>query len=150
MKQLFECKVIYEKTAEEGRIVKTKESYVIDALSFSEAEARIIKEMEAFISGEFKVQKVAPMRVSEIVYNENGEIWYKARVAFISLDEDRGIERESVNTMLVQADDISQAYAGIGEAMRGTMADYRIKSISETPIIEIFKYEEPEAEGADK
>lgn len=144
MKQLFECKVIYEKTAEEGRVVKTKESYVIDALSFSEAEARIIKEMEAFISGDFKVQKVAPMRVSEIVYNENGDLWYKARVAFIVLDEYRGIEKESVNTMLVQADDIAQAYAGISEAMRGSMADYRIKSISETPIIEIFKYEEPE------
>lgn len=142
MKHLFECKVIYEKTAEEGRIVKTRESYVIDALSFSEAEARITKEMEAFISGEFQVKKVAPMRVSEIVYNENSEMWYKARVAFISLDEYRGIERESVSTMLVQADDIAQAYAGIGEAMRGSMADYRIKSISETPIIEVFKYEE--------
>lgn len=137
----FETVVSYEKTAEEGRIVKVNENYMVDALSFTEAEARIIEEMKPFISGEFKVSKVMRKKIAEIFYNENGDKWYRAKVNFITLDEDKGVEKRTGVTMLVQASDVKEAVEGIIEGMKGSMADYQIHTVAETPIMDIYKYE---------
>lgn len=90
----FECKIKYEKTAEEGKIVKVGEAYLVDAMSFTEAEARIIEEMKPFISGEFEVANIRRSRINEMFFNENGDKWYRSKVNFISLDEEKGIENE--------------------------------------------------------
>ena len=113
----------------------------MDALSFTEAEARIIKEMQPFISGEFRVAGIVPKRINEIFYNENGDKWFRAKVNFITLDEEKGVERKSPTTMLVQACDIKEAREGLVEGMKGSMADYEVESITETKIVEVFKYE---------
>lgn len=99
----FETVVNYEKTAEDGRIVKVNERYLVDALSHAEAENRIIEEMKPFISGEFKVTKVVNKKINEIFYNENGDKWFRAKVNYVSLDEEKGIEKKTGVTMLVQA-----------------------------------------------
>lgn len=137
----FETVVSYEKTAEEGRIVKVREHYLLDALSHAEAENRIIEKMQPFISGEFKVAKVVNKKINEIFYSENGDKWYRAKVNFISLDEEKGIEKRTVVTMLVQACDMKEAVDGITEGMKGSMADYEIHTVAETPIMDIYKYE---------
>ena len=137
----FETVVSYEKTAEEGRIVKVNENYMVDALSFTEAEARIIEEMKPFITGEFKVSKVMRKTIAEIFYNENGDKWYRAKVNFITLDEDKGVEKRTGVTMLVQASDVKEAVEGIIEGMKCAMADYQIHTVAETPIMDIYKYE---------
>jgi len=93
MHNWFETKIKYEKTAEEGKIVKVSETYLVDALSFTETEARIIKEMTPYITGEFTVSTIRRARINEIFFDENGEKWYKAKLYFISLDEDKGIEK---------------------------------------------------------
>lgn len=136
----FECKIKYEKTAEEGKIVKVSEGYLIDALSFTEAEARIIEEMKPFISGEFQVANIKRARISEMFFNENGDKWYRSKVNFITLDEEKGIEKRTGVTMMVQASDIKEALEGITEGMKGSMADYEIANIAETLIIDVFKY----------
>lgn len=138
----FETVVSYEKTAEEGRIVKVKEHYLVDALIHGEAESRIIDEMKPFINGEFQVTKVARKKINEIFHNENGDKWYRAKVNFITLDEDKGVEKRTGVTMLVQASDVKEAVEGIIEGMKGSMADYEIHTITETPIVEIYKYVE--------
>ena len=137
----FETVISYEKTAEEGKIVKVKEHYLIDALSHAEAENRIIEEMRPFISGEFKVDRVNRKKINEMFFNENGDKWYRAKVMFVSLDEEKGIEKKTPVTMLVQATDIKEALNGITEGMQGSMADYEIAAITETPIMDIYKYE---------
>ena len=137
----FETTVKFEKTAEEGKIVKVSQKNLVDALSFTEAEARIIKEMQPFISGEFRVAGIVPKRINEIFYNENGDKWFRAKVNFITLDEEKGVERKSPTTMLVQACDIKEAREGLVEGMKGSMADYEVESITETKIVEVFKYE---------
>jgi hypothetical protein len=137
----FETVISYEKTAEEGKIVKVKEHYLIDALSHAEAENRIIEEMRPFISGEFKVDRVNRKKINELFFNENGDKWYKAKVMFVALDEEKGIEKKTPVTMLVQATDIKEALNGIIEGMQGSMADYEIAAITETPIMDIYKYE---------
>ncbi|MBN2765176.1 MAG: DUF4494 domain-containing protein [Paludibacteraceae bacterium] len=136
----FECKIKYEKTAEEGKIVKVSEGYLVDALSFTEAEARIIEEMKPFISGEFQVANIKRARINEMFFNENGDKWYRSKVNFITLDEEKGVEKRTGVTMMVQASDIKGALEGITEGMKGSMADYEIANIAETLIIDVFKY----------
>jgi hypothetical protein len=141
MHNWFITGIKYEKTAEEGRIVKVNENYLVDALTFTEAEERINKEMEPFISGEFSVSKVGRARINEMFFNENGDKWYRCKVFFISLDEEKGIEKKVATTMMVQANDIKEAWDGLHEGMKGSMADYSVASITETNIIDVYKYE---------
>ncbi|NCB68492.1 MAG: DUF4494 domain-containing protein [Bacteroidia bacterium] len=137
----FETVVSYEKTGFEGRIVKSTEHYLVDALTHAEAENKIIEEMKPFISGEFQVSKVARKKIAEIFYNEDGDKWYRAKVNFITLDEEKGVEKRSGVTMLVQASDVKSAVEGIIEGMKGSMADWEIHTVAETPIMDIYKYE---------
>lgn len=141
MHNWFETTVKFEKTAEDGKIVKVSQKNLVDALSFTEAEARIIEEMKPFVSGEFKVAGIVPKKINEIFYNENGDKWFRAKVNFITLDEEKGVERKTANTMLVQACDIKEAREGLVEGMKGSMADYEVESITETKIVDVFKYE---------
>jgi len=139
----FEVKIKYEKTAEEGKIVKVSESYLVDALSFTEAEARINTEMKPFISGEFVVSAIRRARINELFSNENGDKWYRAKLYFISLDEEKGIEKRTATTMMVQANDTKEANEGIVAGMKASMADYEIASVTETQIIDVFPFVAP-------
>ncbi|MDD3320292.1 MAG: DUF4494 domain-containing protein [Paludibacter sp.] len=141
MHNWFECKIKYEKTAEEGKIVKVNESYLVDAMTFSEAEERINKEMEPFISGEFSVANIRRARINEMFFNETGDKWYRCKVFFITLDEEKGIEKRIATTMMVQANDLKEAWDGLHEGMKGSMADYTVAAITETTIMDVYKYE---------
>jgi len=143
----FDCIIKYERTAEEGKIVKVKESYIIDALSFTEAEARMTEYIQPFIDGEFSVSAVKRAKINEMFWNDEGDTWFRAKVNFISLDEEKGIEKKIATTMMVQANDIQEAWNGITEGMKGSQADYEIYSITTTEIQEIIKYD---PDGDDK
>ena len=136
----FECKVAYEKIMENGAPKKVTEPYLVDALSFTEAEARILEEMKPFISGEMTIADIKRARLAELFFNENGDRYYKAKVQFITLDEKSGAEKKTSMQMLAQASDIKGAIAVIEEGMKGTMADYVIASVSETMIMDVFPF----------
>ena len=140
MQKWFECTIKYEKQLEEGKIAKTTERYLVDALTFTEAEARIIKEMKPFISGEFEVSNINPQKYSELFWNEKCDKWFKTKVNFIVLDEEKGVEKKVANYMLVQANDLKEARELLVEGMKGSQADWEIASISETKIIDVYKY----------
>ena len=99
-----------------------------------------------FIDGEFSVSAVKRSKINEIFWNDEGEKWFRAKVNFISLDEDKGVEKKIAVTMMVQANDLKEAWDGITEGMKGSMADYEIYSITTTEIEEIIKYEAEEEE----
>ena len=146
MKKYFLVKIKLEKVAEEGKSVKVSEQYLIDALSFTEAEERIIEEMTPFISGEFEVSNITPQKIHEIFTDGEfaGDKWFKAKVNFISLDEQKGIEKKIATTMLVQADTLNNAENNLQFGMKGSMADYEIASITETKILDVFNYKSEE------
>ena len=106
MHNWFECKVSYEKMLENGMQKKVTEPYLVDALSFTEAEARIIEEIRPFITGEFTVTDIKRARLSELFFNENGDRFYKIKVYFITLDEKSGAEKKTAATMLAQASNL--------------------------------------------
>ncbi len=136
----FECKVSYEKVMENGVTKKVSEPYLVDALSFTEAEARIIEEMKPFISGEFTISDIKRARFAELFFNENGDRYYKIKVYFITLDEKSGAEKKTAAQMLAQANDIEEAIVVLKEGMKGTMADWIIASITETMIMDVFPF----------
>ena len=140
MHNWFECKVSFEKVMENGMQKKVTEPYLVDALSFTEAEARIIEEIRPFVSGEFTVTDIKRARLSELFFNENGDRFYKIKVYFITLDEKSGAEKKSNQNMLIQASDLRDAVKRLDKGMEGTMADYEIASIAETPIMDVFHY----------
>ena len=135
----FECKVRYDKLQENGSAKKVTEPYIVDALSFTEAEARITEEQRPFISGEFEVSAVKRCRLSEIAFFDEGDKWYLVKVGYITVDEKSGVEKRSVQQMLVQADGFKSAYDNFIKYMEGTMADYDIVSIAETPIMDVYR-----------
>lgn len=141
MNNWFECKIKYVKIDEvSGKEKKVSEPYLIDAMSFTEAEARIHKEMEQMISGEFNVTNINKSNITEIYPNDNGDRWYKAKVAFIDLDENSGKEKKSNNYMLVQASNIKLAYEFLEEKLSDILVPYEIPAISESPIMDIFPF----------
>lgn len=140
MNNWFECKVSYMKMLENGMQKKVTEPYLVDALSFTEAEARIIEEMKPYITGDFTVTDIKRARLSELFFNENGDRFYKIKVYFITLDEKSGAEKKTAVQMLSQASDLKEAIAVLEEGMKGTMADYTIASVSETMIMDVFPF----------
>lgn len=134
----FECKVRYDKMAENGMVKKVNEPYLVDALTFTEAEARIIEEMKPFISGEYSISSEKKTKISEVFFKEGGDRWFLVKVNFITLDEKSGVEKKSTSQILVQAFDFDNAVANFKEGMEGTMADYEIGSVTETMIMDVF------------
>lgn len=139
MANWFECKVQYDKMQENGSVKKVNEPYLVDALSFTEAEARITEEQRPFISGEFSVAAVKRTKIAEIFWNEGGDRWYLVKVAFITIDEKTGVEKKAVTQMLVQATDFKNALETFEEGMKGSAADFEIQSIAETPLMDVYK-----------
>jgi hypothetical protein len=152
----FETAIRYDKTMEDGMTKKVIEYYVVDALSFGEAEERITEEMSAYISGEFEVKNINPAAFKEVFFseNDNDDRWYKAKLAFITIDEKTEKEKRSSVTYLVQAATLNGAVKNIDEVMGGTMIDYVISNISETKFMDVYehvaktqKQDKPEFEG---
>lgn len=143
MHNWFTCKIRYEKIAENGMNKKVTEPYVVDALSFTEAESRIIEEVTPFITGEFTVSDVVRANFSEIMFcdEEEADRWFKCKLWFITLDEKTGVEKRTATYILVQAADLRDAIKKLDEGMKGTMADYTIASVSETAIMDVYPYE---------
>lgn len=119
-------------------VKKVNEPYLVDALTFTEAEARIIEEMKPFISGEYSISSEKKTKISEIFFNEGGDRFYLVKVNFITLDENSGVEKKTVSQILVQASDFEDAVDKFKEGMKGTMADYEIASIAETMIMDVY------------
>ncbi|MBO5539741.1 MAG: DUF4494 domain-containing protein [Muribaculaceae bacterium] len=138
MMQWFECKVKYDKTLETGAVKTVTEPYLVDALSFTEAEARITEEMQPYISGEFTVSAVRRVNLSDIFYNQSGDRWYKVKTNFITIDEKTAVEKKTASFQLVQASEFKEALDVFMEGMKDTMADFEIASITETMLMDVF------------
>jgi len=148
MAQWIEVKVRYEKMTESGKTVKVTDPYLVDALSCTEAEARVVEEVTAFISGEYNVLAVNKTKISEIFWDETGDRFYKVKVNYITLDEKTGVEKRSASYILVQASTFADALANFNKGMKGTMTDYEIEAIAETKIVDVYRYQVPANEPA--
>lgn len=139
--QWYECRVRYDKTQEDGAQKKVTELYAVNALGFGDAEKKIAKEMEHYISGEFEVKAISPTVYGEIFFSDedSDNKWYKAKLAFITIDEKTEKEKRSNVTYLVQAESVKGACKNVDDVMGSTMIDYSSLAVSETKIMDVFE-----------
>lgn len=151
--QWFECKVKYEKTMENGLVKKVNEPYLVDALNFTEAERRIIEEITPFMTGEFEVSDIKRARYAELFEapgDDSADRYFRAKLVFITLDEKSGKEKKTSQNVLVQAGDLRDSIKRLDEGMKGSMMDYTIASITETPLMDVFHYVQSTRSEGDK
>jgi hypothetical protein len=134
----YETRIRYDKMCENGVVKKTTESFLVDALSFTEAEARITDEQRPYISGDFSVSAVKKTKIAEIYRDDTGDKWYRCKVMFIKIDEKSSTEKRSPSIIMVQASNFGHAYDNLRECMKGTVADYEIAEIVETKIFDVY------------
>lgn len=139
----FETKCTYDKVQESGAVEKITEPYLVDAQTFTEAETRITEKLMPFIRGEFAVKTAKRTKIAE-VFNADFDKFYLAKVGFVAIDENTGVERITPSQMIIGANNFKDAINVLEEAMEGTMADYEILSISETGIVEVVPAEKKE------
>ncbi|MEN8119531.1 MAG: DUF4494 domain-containing protein [Bacteroidota bacterium] len=140
MSTWYECKVRYQKMDQNGKEKKVNEPYLVDAVSFTDAEKRINEMLEPYISGEFNVTNIKIANFSELHPNENGDRWFKCKVSYIMLDEEKGTEKKSNTYILMQANDVKEAYEAIEELLHDSVSDYEIPAIAESPIMDVFPF----------
>jgi hypothetical protein len=136
----FECKLRYDKMLDTGIQKTVTEPYLVDALSFTEAEARIIEEIKPYISGEFTISDIKRAKFSDTFFNETGDRYFRAKLYYITLDEKSGSEKKTAVNMLVQATILKEAVEIIETEMKKTMIDYSIASVTETALMDVFPY----------
>lgn len=139
----FETKVRYDKTMDDGREKKVTEVFVVDALSFTEAEAKITEELSAYTSGETFIKAITRAPYSEVLFSDdsNDDKWYRVKLGFITLDERTDKEKKTLVMYLFQAVNIDKARSYIKEFMNSSMSDYDVASISETQVLDLFEKE---------
>lgn len=141
----FECKIRYDRLTDEGLSKKVTEQYIVDALSYTEAEKNIIRSTAEIIPEVIEIKAIKEATYSEIFFSEDdAEKWYKTKISFISIDERTGKERRTNVLYLVQANDISNAISNVKEIMSKSMNDYTIQSMALTQILDVFEHKEKE------
>lgn len=144
----FECKVRYQKIGDDGRERYFTETYVVDALTWTEAERRITEEMNGYISGDYEIKDIKKALYKEVFFadSDSADYWYRARLAFITVDEKTAKEKRNFVTYLVNAGSLGGALKAIHDVMEGTMVDYVDTLITETQVLDVFEYRKNDKE----
>lgn len=141
MNTWFSCRISFLKQAENGSIFKKSESYLLNALSFTEAEARLQSILEEYIP-EYNLLACAKTNVTDVVIDESREHFFKLRVSYISADEDSGKEKKINENYLIQADTLKQAIETMEERLKGSIVHWEISNVSKAAIVDVFPYVE--------
>jgi len=134
----FECKVRFDKMMENGSVKRVTEPYLVDALSFTEAEARIIEEVRPFISGEFSIPAIKKTNIAEIFPDDSADKWWLVKFNVITIDEKSAKERRAPVYVMVQANSQQAATDRFNEGMKVSMADFEIEKVAETKIMDVY------------
>lgn len=138
MTNYFECRVSYDKTLESGAIKQVTESYLVEAMSFTEAEARITQQMQPYMSGEFSVSAVNRRKYEDVLLDDYRDKLYHVKLMFITIDEKTAAEKRKPSYLLVQARDIADVLSQVEILMSDSVTDYDIVSVSESRILDVF------------
>ncbi|MBB6324846.1 hypothetical protein FHS59_000461 [Algoriphagus iocasae] len=144
MRTWFLCKVKYAKENEEGLLKNISEQYLVDAVSFTEAEAIIYDRLGSQIRGDFQITGLSKSNIVDVFYYEDADIWYKCKISYLVSDGESGKEKKVTQYMIVTASDIKEAFDRIQESLNNMLVSFRVPDIVESPIVEVFPYEKDE------
>jgi len=140
MNSWYEVKVRYTKQLESGVLKRVVEPYLVDATTFTEAEARIYEELGSLIRGEFMIMAITKKEYADIFSYDDSDVWYLCKTKFAMVDPDSGKSKVSTNQFLVSADSVKDADSRIKESLKDLIVDYELKAVTETPIVDIFPF----------
>lgn len=146
MRIWFLCKVKYAKENEQGLLKNVSEQYLVDAVSFTEAEARIYDMLGSTIRGDFQVTNISKSNFVDVFPYDDIDIWHKCKITYVVADADSGKEKKVTQYMLVTAHDVKEAYDRIHESLSNMLVTFRVPDITESPIVEVFPYERDDEE----
>lgn len=144
MRTWFLCKVKYAKENEEGLLKNISEQYLVDAVSFTEAEAIIYDRLGSQIRGDFQITGLSKSNIVDVFFFEDADIWYKCKVSYLVSDGESGKEKKVTQYMIVTASDVKDAYDRIQESLSNMLVSFRVPDIVESAIVEVFPYEKDE------
>ena len=150
MNSWFTVRVKYTKQLENGTLKRVTEPYLLAAMTFTDAEARIYEELGSFIRGEFMVVGIARTDLSDIFQYEDSATWFKCKITYGIEEEDGDKKKKVAQNFLVSAADVKEAYVRMEESLAGLMIDYQVLSIVSSPIVEIFPYREEDVQSPAK
>lgn len=142
MNNWFTVKVKYTKQLDNGALKRVSEPYLLAAMTFTDAEARVYEELGSVIRGEFAVTGIARTEIHDIFAYDDADVWYKAKMKYENFDADSEKAKKVTQTFLVSAHSVKEAYERLNESLKGLMVEYEIPSIIVSPIVEIFPYQE--------
>jgi hypothetical protein len=140
MQTWFECKVKYVKISDSGKEQNVTENFLLDAISFTDAETRIIRQMQQMVRGEFVVTDIKKSKIGEVFPFENGEWWFKATINLVTIDEEAGKEKKLRTFYLVMADDIKEALQRLEDSLSYLVIPYVVSAITVSTIVDVFPY----------
>ncbi len=150
MQTWFESKVKYMKVSESGSETMVTENFLLDAVSYTDAETRIIRQMQQMVrGGEFQIVDIKKSRIAEVFPFENGEWWFKAAINLVTIDEDAGKEKKIKTNYLIMADDIKEALTRLDESLEYLVIPFVVTSLAVSPIVDVFPYNPEEAQIPD-
>ncbi len=144
MKVWYSCKVKHTTVTEEGESKQVTDNYLVDAVSYTDAEKRIYELSEQEVSGEFTITNISKTNISEVINYEDSEQWFKCKVAYVTLDATTDKESKINTYFLVGADNIKQAFERVEDNLSSMLVPFEIPSIALTNFLEVFPYVEGE------
>ena len=145
MQTWFECKVKYTKVTESGKEQTVTENFLLDAVSFTDAETRITRQMQEMVRGEFSVTDIKKSRIGEVFPYDTGEWWFKATINLVTVDEEAGKEKKMRTYYLIMADDIKQALERLDESLSYLVIPYVVSALAVSTIVDVFPYNPSES-----
>ncbi len=138
MSKYFEVSLKYDKTQENGALKKVTEKYIVDALSLTEAEAKVTEKMQPYISGDFFATSAKETKITETCGDVGCGKFYLAKIAFITIDERTAKEKRTTSQILIGAESFDEAYKTLNEFMKPTLSDWELQSLAETKYLDQF------------
>jgi len=146
MQTWFESKAKYMKTTESGKEQMVTENFLLDAVSFTDAETRMIRQMQQMVKGgEFTVVDIKKSKIAEVFPYDDGEWWFKVTINLVTVDEEAGREKKLRTYYLIMADDIKQALQRLDESLSYLVIPYVVTSVAVSTIVDVFPYNVSEA-----
>ena len=146
MQTWFESKVKYNKVSQSGNEQIVTENFLLDAVSYTDAETRIIRQMQELVrGGEFQIVDIKKSRIAEVFPYENGEWWFKATINLVTVDEDAGKEKKMRTYYLIMADDIKEALSRLEESLSFLVIPYVVSALAVSTIVDVFPYQPAES-----
>ena len=142
LKDWFQVVVKYYKNSDEEESKNVSESFLFDAVSWTEAEIRVAEEMKKISKGVFQIKNIKKTKLTEVFAYDSGDWWFKVGVDMIVLDEGEGKEKKTRLNYLVMADDLQEALDRVNLELEDSLSDYRIEALNRSSIVEVFPYVE--------